>query len=113
MRKAKTLIRVVEYPNHSFENNYEAEQAMNGLKTEAGEAHEQLMALEKRLQNALYQLIESYIDENGEEKTVEMLFELKRWHPWSYEYCSEIMDILRGRGKEHLVAKICRRIYGF
>lgn len=107
-QEAMVRIQAVEFDlwKTRFENNREAEEAMAGLKTESGKIHEQMKLFREKLRDDLYRLVKLYLDKNGEEKTVEMLFQLKRWHPWSYEYFFEITDLLRLKGEKSLLRRI-------
>lgn len=115
VREAMVRIQAVEFDpwKNRFENNREAEEAMAGLKNESGKIHEQMKALREKLRNDMYKLVKSYLDKNGEDETVDMLFQLKRWHPWSYEYFFEIADLFRLKGEKSLNDKINRRLFPF
>ena len=107
-REAMRHIRAVEFGNryHSFENVGAAMVAMVQRNSELTEIHTRVDFVRAKLQEDLFQLIKLRLDTRGEKETAALLYQLRRWHPWSYQYFYEVLEILRLKGYDDFLGNL-------
>jgi len=106
--EAMRHIRAVEFGDryHNFENVGEEIRTIAQRNSEPAVIHSRMHLLKHSLEEDLYKLIASYLNDNGEKKTAALLYRLKRWHPWSYKYFYAILEILRSKGHDSFLRKL-------